>query len=245
MKRKTATKLMPCFMAIVMMALCAVTTARAAAPALQGFMMLRPLTPQEAKDPSLAGAQTASGLSAVAIGQPAYLDALVNINIADSNITSVVWSLTSKPTGSMAVLTNSPLGANILTYNPSEKSRSKVAGRTMLKPDLVGQYVVNATITTVGSGSTNVSQRLTAATYVGINSCVLCHSGGLYAPDVYHPWSGTLHSRAFMEAIDGLSTDHFSQNCIKCHVVGFDANTNTANGGFDDIAAQTGWQFPS
>jgi hypothetical protein len=40
----------------------------------------------------------------------------------------------------------------------------------------------------------------------------------------------------FTRAIDGLSTDHFSQNCIKCHAVGFDANTNAANGGFDDVA---------
>ncbi len=245
MKKYKATKTVPCFMAIILMALCAVTTARAAAPALQGFVMLRPLTPQEAKDPSLTGVQTASGLSSVAIGQPAYLDALVNINIADSNITSVVWSLTSKPAGSTAALTNSPLGSNIPTYNPSDKTRSKVAGRTMLKPDLVGQYLVSATITTVGSGSTNVSQKITAATYVGIGTCALCHSGGVLAPNIYEPWSQTHHAIAFSEAIDGLNTDHFSQNCIKCHVVGFDANTNSANGGFDDIAAQTGWQFPT
>ncbi len=246
MKKNQAMKTMiRCLMAVLLMAVCAVTTARAAAPALQGFVTLRPLTPQEAKDPSLAGVQTASGLSTVAIGQPAYLDALVNISIADSNIVGVAWSLSSKPAGSSVVLSNSPIGTNILTYNPADKTRSKVAGRTMLKPDLVGQYVVSATITTVGSGSTNVSQRITAATYVGINSCALCHSGGLLAPNIYDPWSHTLHAEAFKAAIDGLSTDHFSQNCIKCHVVGFDANTNTANGGFDDVAAQTGWQFPT
>ena len=54
-----------------------------------------------------------------------------------------------------------------------------------------------------------------------------------------------MHAQAFTEAIDGVSTDHFSKNCIKCHVVGFDANTNSANGGFDDVAAQTGWKFPT
>jgi len=42
-----------------------------------------------------------------------------------------------------------------------------------------------------------------------------------------------------------LNTDHFSQNCIKCHALGFDTNTNANNGGFDDIAAQTGWVFPT
>jgi hypothetical protein len=37
-----------------------------------------PLTPQEVKDYSLTGIQTASGLSTVALGQPAYFDALIN-----------------------------------------------------------------------------------------------------------------------------------------------------------------------
>jgi hypothetical protein len=88
-----------------------------------------------------------------------------------------------------------------------------------------------------------LTQNITAATYKGDVACAWCHSGGLLE-DVHGPWSQTLHAHAFEQAINGQSTDHFSQNCIKCHVVGFDANTNSANGGFDDVAAKTGWVFP-
>ena len=47
MKMNTAIKLMPsCLMAVALTAFCAVTSAaRAAAPALQGQVTLRPLTP--------------------------------------------------------------------------------------------------------------------------------------------------------------------------------------------------------
>jgi len=222
-----------------------VPVAQAQGPALQAQVVLRPVTPQDVKDYALTGVQTASGLSTVAIGQPAYLEALVNIAVADSNILDVAWSLTAQPVGSAAVLTNSPLGANVPVFAPVDRSRFKVAGRAMLRPDLVGQYEVRATITTANSGTTNVTQKITAATYLGANTCALCHSGGLLAENVYEPWSHTPHAVAFKQAIDGLSTDHFNPNCIRCHVVGFDANTNSANGGFDDVAAQTGWVFPS
>ena len=216
----------------------------AQAQALQPQLVLRPLSPQEIKDYGLTGAQTASGLNTVAIGQPAYLDALVNRTVQDSNIVSVTWLLTNKPPGSLAVLTNSPLGTNVPTYKPADRLVAKVAGRSLLIPDLRGQYTVRATITTLNSGTSNLFLTVTAGTYLGHNVCALCHSGGTL-PDTHGPWSETLHASAFTEAIDGLSTDHFTPNCIKCHVVGFDANTNSANGGFDDVAAQNNWVFPT
>ncbi|MCC6820750.1 MAG: hypothetical protein IT579_08485 [Verrucomicrobia subdivision 3 bacterium] len=217
--------------------------------ALQGQLMVRPLTPQEVKDYSLTGTQTASGLNTVAIGQPAYIDALINRNVPSSNTVEVTWSLTA-PAGSAAVLTNSPFGSNVPPYKMADRLTTKVGGRTMLRPDIAGQYTITASINWIRSGTntpvqTNLTQKLTAGTYMGASVCALCHSGGLLADNIYEPYSHTLHARAFSEAIDGLSTDHFSKNCISCHVVGFDANTNSANGGFDDIAAQTGWQFPT
>ena len=71
-----------CLMAVLLMA--AGTAATMGATALQGRVALRPLTPQELKAPSLVGQQGASGLSTVGIGQPAYLEALVNSAIAPS-----------------------------------------------------------------------------------------------------------------------------------------------------------------
>ena len=75
---KQTKKAITCLMAVVLMTVVAAITASAAAPALNGQLGLRPLTPQEIKTYSLTGAQSASGLSTVAIGQPAYFDALVN-----------------------------------------------------------------------------------------------------------------------------------------------------------------------
>jgi hypothetical protein len=218
---------------------------RAQAAALQGQLQVRPLTPQEVKDYLLTGTQTASGLNTIAIGQPAYLDALVNLAVPNSDNVTVTWVLTNKPVGSVAALTSSPLGTNVPPYKIADRLTTKVGGRTKLVPDVVGQYTIRATITTVTSGSTNLTLTLTAGTYLGANTCALCHSGGLIAENTYTPWLGTKHAHAFTDAIDGKSTDHFTKNCISCHSVGFDANTNTANGGFDDVAAHTGWVFPT
>jgi hypothetical protein len=59
------------------------------------------------------------------------------------------------------------------------------------------------------------------------------------------PWSQTGHATFFTRAIDGQASDHYGKNCISCHTVGYDANTNAVNGGFDDIAKQIGWSFPT
>ncbi|MBI5385643.1 MAG: hypothetical protein HZA90_13275 [Verrucomicrobia bacterium] len=208
-------------------------------------MTLRPLTPQDLKDYSLAGKQIANGLNTVGVGQPAYLDALINIAIAPSNIVSVTWILTNQPIGSLATLTDSPLGANVPPYNMADRLTLQVAGRAMLRPDAVGQYTVLATITTSTNGTTNLTTQITAANYMGLNVCALCHSGGLIASNIYEPWSHTLHAEAFKDAINGVSTDHFGKNCISCHTVGYDTNALANNGGFDDLWASTGWLFPT
>src|SRR5437667_629407 len=106
MKMNRAIKTVPtCLMAVMLMAVCAVTTTRAAALALQGQVTLRPLSPQDIKDYSLTNVpniQGASGLSTVGVGQPAYLEALVNNAVPNSDITNIVWTLTVRPAGSAA-----------------------------------------------------------------------------------------------------------------------------------------------
>ena len=253
MKTNASINKMPtCLMAVVLMAIGTTTTALAAAPALQGQVTLRPLTPSEIKDYSLTGLQGASGLTAVGVGQPAYLEALVNAAIAPSNIVSVTWVLTSKPIGSAAALASSPLGANIPTYKMADRYNQagapvfQLAGRTLLRPDITGQYTVTVTIVTAGgSGTTNLTQNITAGTYLGADTCALCHSGGVVAEDKYHTWSQTPHATFFTRAIDGLENDHYSKNCISCHTVGYDTNALAVNGGFDDIATQLNWIFPA
>jgi hypothetical protein len=230
--------------AVVLFAGGALTSVSAASSTtnLTGRIDVRPLTPAE-RTGTLATAEIASGLSTVPIGQPVYLDAEINRNIPPANILSVVWTITNKPFGSVAVLTNSPLGANVPVYKPADRLTYQVAGRTMLRPDVRGQYTVRATITTASYGVTNVTQNLTAGIYMGVNTCALCHSGGVVATNQFEPWSHTLHAHMFSTNIDGHTTG-YNANCISCHTVGYDANPLAANGGFDDVAAQLGWTFP-
>lgn len=222
-----------------------------AATALNGQVSLRPLTPTEISKYALTGIQGASGLSCVGVGQPVYLDALVNAAIAPSNIVSATFVLTNQPINSTAVLSASPLGAAVPPYYPADNFNQagvpayQLSGRAMLRPDKTGQYTVVATISAAGSGTTNITINITAGTYVGVQTCELCHSGGKVAEDEYTSWALTPHATFFTKAIDGLESSHYSKNCISCHTVGYDTNTNAVNGGFDDVALQLGWTFPA
>ena len=226
-----------------------------AATALNGQVVLRPLTPTEISQYGLTNAQFSAGISTVALGKPVYLDALVNAAIAPSNIVGVAWSLpgTNKPLSSLAVLTSSPLGTNVPIYKMADRYSqsgapvSQLAGRTFLRPDVVGQYTVLATITTGGgSGTTNIATTITAATYLGINACAACHSGSFQGvPSIYPTWTNTPHATFFTRAIDGLVSSSYSKSCIACHVDGYDTNSFANNGGFDDMATAYGWTFPA
>jgi len=243
-----------------------VATVNAASIALNGQVQQRPLTPNEISVYGLTNAQFSAGIRNVALGEPVYLDALVNNAIAPSNIVGVVWSLplTNKPLGSAAGLTNSPLGANVPLYNPADRLIpnntqvgalvSQLAGRTFFRPDVDGSYTVLATITTTGHNgtntiapaTTNIAVTITAATYYGLQTCEACHSGGvLNAPVVYPTYTNTPHASFFTRAIDGLVSSYYNVSCIQCHVLGYDTNSFAVNGGFDDIAKVYGWTFPS
>ncbi len=79
------------------------------------------------------------------------------------------------PTGSQAAFMTSPLNNSVPLYNTSDRYTGEsstpayqLADRAFFRPDVMGSYTVNATITTVGSGSTNLSVTITAGTYVGV-----------------------------------------------------------------------------
>ncbi len=217
-----------------------------AQPTASGQISARPLTPQEITDYALpAATQTSGGLFTVGLGQPAYLEAQVLQSIPAARILSVTWTLNSRPVGSTATLAASPITANMPIYSPGDRGFYQVAGaRQMLRPDVVGQYIVTANVATNG-GNLILTREISGSTYLGVNnSCLFCHSGG-YLPDKIVPWSKTLHSMALSNNIDGWQGNHFSQNCVKCHTLGFDNNPLAVNGGFDDLQTQLGWTVPS
>ena len=231
--------------AVGLMTIAAAISASAAAPALNGQLVLRPLTPGDVTVYKLpATTENSGGLTTVGIGAAVYLEAEINFAIAPSNIVSVTWALTNTPAFSTASFSANPLGTNVPVYDVNTRSSLQVAGRTLLRPDLVGQYTVIATIVTTGYGTTNVSKTITAGTYLGVDTCALCHSGGVVAEDKYTTWQTTAHAGIFTEGINGL-LGSYSASCLKCHTAGYNVNTNAVNGGFDDAAKQYGWTFPA
>jgi len=221
------------------------TTALAAAPpALQGYVLARPLTPGDKTVYGLPAAlEVSGGIHTVGVGTAVYLEAEVNSAVPASDIVSVTWALTNQPAGSLATLGPSPLGTNVPIYEPADRVVAQVAGRRLLRPDLKGQYTVLATITTGSSGTTNIAYQVTAGTFMGIDTCFLCHSGGQIAPDK-SSWQNTAHAHIFSDGIDG-GAGTSGKNCFSCHTVGYNLNTNAVNGGFDDVATASGWTWPT
>jgi len=248
---KQMKKAMTCLMAVVLTTMVAAITASAAsAPTLTGQIALRPLTPEDKTLYGLPSSiEVSGGLHNIGVGTPAYLEAEVNIAIPASNIVSVTWVLTNQPIGSVAALTTSPLGTNVPIYEPSDRTLLQVAypgGRTLLRPDVAGQYTVVATIVSSGYGSTNITQTITAGTYMGLSTCALCHSGGEIAENKVQPWQATAHSMIFSNGINGYLGSHYSASCLPCHTVGYDTTPSATNdNGFYSVMQQTGWVFPA
>jgi len=232
----------------------------------------RPLTPQEIIDYGLTNTtQTASGNRVVGLGRPVYLEALVT---PDTVVTQVVWSLDSvvdddeDAIASFAVITDSPLGLEIPTFDfgYSTNSRSRnvfdLVDRAMIVPDVEGTYHISAQLfcTNLTYTDTNDVDHVTngvlmaqinviGSVYMGSgeklyngenNLCLGCHYDKWDA-DAYYT---TLHSVALKDNItdpDG----HFRATCIQCHTLGYDTAVGATNGGFDDVAADLGWTIPS
>ena len=231
--------------AAALMAVLAAGTAAAQTPNAQ--LVSRALSQDDMTYYSLPTTlERSGGLSTVGVGQAIYLEADLDNTIPASQIASVTWELTSKPAGSNAAFSDSPLGPNVPVYEPSDRVIFQVAGRTLLRADVPGQYLVKATITTVGAGTVTVSLPLTASTYMGIGTCTGCHGIASSKPwSMADYWQQTLHAQIFTQGMNGAASDHYSASCLGCHTVGYDTDPNAVNGGFDDIAKQLGWVFPT
>jgi hypothetical protein len=80
---------------------------------------------------------------------------------------------------------------------------------------------------------------------MGVNTCALCHSGGVVAEDKLQSWQTTAHSMIFSNGIDGY-LGSYSASCLKCHTAGYDTTPSAAAAnGFYSVQQQKGWVFPS
>lgn len=231
-------------LAVALIAVAVIPTLKAQTP-LQGKLAIRPLTRDEITNYKLPSTlQVSAGLTTVGLGEPVYLEAQVNVAIKASDILSVTWTLSNKPGGSNATLGTSPLTAAVPVFEPSDRQILQVAGRSLLVPDVVGPYVVTAHIATASAGSADVAQTIIGATYVGINACSACHSGGLADPKV-PAWQKTAHATIFTSNMNGGDNGSYSVSCLGCHTVGYDATAGVKDGGFYQVAQQLNWQFPT
>ena len=231
------------------MALALLMVAAAAMSAQTTFqpkLAVRPLTTGEIARYSLPSTtQLSGGLTTVAIGEPLYLEVQVDINIPASTLLGgVTWELTSKPSNSAAVLTDSPLGPKVPVFEPSDRLVAQVAGRKLLRADVTGPYVVTAMVSLGSAGVATVAQTFIAGKYVGIAACKGCHNTGPATPMVAG-WAKTGHATWFQQGIDGKLSPSYGIGCAPCHTVGYDVNNTLSDGGFTDIMKQLSWTFPT
>lgn len=180
-------------------------------------------SPQEIHDLGWTSPRS-TGLSVVGVGQVVYL-------LGNAEATTWAWTLKSKPAGSAATL-------------DSTNKR-----QTTFKPDVVGKFTVELVVTTSAGTSAPASKTITSAKFVGVGGmdglprefpqCALCHN------DNFNAWSKTGHATFFTRAIDGQASDHYGESCIECHTTGFDTEASAVNDGFDDVAKELGWVFPT
>lgn len=161
-----------------------------------------------------------TGLRAIGKGTKAYF----TVDTTGSGQTGApTWTLVSKPSGSNAVL-DSVTGAFI----------------NSLTADLVGEYVVSATV-----GTQSASDTVFASTYTGVGTdpqagC-FCHPT---AAAIKTSWANTRHAKIFKDGMTGyLEVERgkgaYAPTCIKCHTNGWQNTVDNGNFGF--LAKSTGW----
>jgi cytochrome c1 len=223
----------------------AATTTLSAQTTMAPRLVVRALTNGDIANYKLPSTtQVSGGLETVALGEPLYMEVQIDIGIPANQIAGVIWTLTTRPDTSKAALAVSPLGSNVPIAEPSDRLVYQVAGRQLLRPDVHGVYIVTATVTAGGSGTTILQQMFIAGTYVGISACTKCHNGGL-ATVMVPSWSQTAHASLFTNGINGVEGTGYGSGCIACHTVGYDANSTVNDGGFSALATQLGWTFPA
>lgn len=226
--------------------------------AATGKLIPRALTAQEVKScPS--GTRTAAGVNNTGLGQPIYLDALITKKVL---VTNATWALVNWPVGSRAatnvaaVLMNSPLTNALLSFDGGDRNAFDVASRRMLIPDVQGNWsdgrnytvvvrlafsnqVLVLTNTFYGAIYYGLGAKTNSAGAAVANLCLLCHA------DKTNDFSHTAHATAFQRKINGANGSAFNTSSLFSHTLGYDTNALAGNQGFDDVARQVGWIFPS
>jgi hypothetical protein len=186
-------------------------------------------SPKEISDAKLT-IPPSQGMRVVGKGELVYLQGTEAANTA---ITGYAWSISKAPVGSAAKL---------------DSADKKIA---TFRPDATGDFTIKLSISTA-KGSKDTTLVITSAKWVGVGGmdgletdvekgqCHWCHFQN------FNTWVETPHSEAFKISFDDTSaTAHFGENCLPCHTVGYNKDATAVNDGWDDVAAELGWVFPT
>ncbi len=135
-----------------------------------------------------------------------------------------------------------------LTPPDGSKAELVTGNVAIFMADVAGDYALTLTATDADGNSGETTWTVHATTYVGVGTltgsnptppnCAACHANQASS------WAATGHASMFTRAIDGTVSSHYGPNCITCHTTGFNNRPEAVNGGFDDVAAATGFEFP-
>ena len=167
-----------------------------------------------------------SGLNLVGKGERVYL---MGMEKAGEEVTTYQWSIADAPENSAAALDFTDKA--FVTF----------------RPDMVGSFDVTLTVTTA-TGTDDTTITVMAGTFEGVgiwteildggNSGCFCHGATVTE------WVNSGHPTLFKAGIEGTASDHYTEGCIECHTLGFNEDPEAVNGGFDDVMAELGWEFP-
>ncbi len=198
------------------------------------------------------------GVKQVAVGIPVYMNSGLTAS------TTAVWSLTG-PSGSAATMSTAGSGTRNPWFTPDKEGAYTVtatpggtmtvyAGKfvgaisggsyttmTFSKTDpKAGMFFDTTAATWWGAGQTSATYT-NWPTVTQASDCGSCHDGGAGgAINVWADWSQTAHATFFSRGLEGITSN--SNSCVACHTVGSDG-VNVTNGGYDDLAASTGFVY--
>jgi len=139
-------------------------------------------------------------------------------HIEDTTLTTPMWTLFIKPLGSSAAI------GTTLNLDASTQVASLI-------PDVTGTYKV-----AFSDGMLADTVTINAAKYLGVEggavNCIGCHNTSIWDYK-YDKWLGTGHATMLVRGLNGTLSNHYGENCISCHTVGYDPNAS--NDGFDDF----------
>jgi len=236
--------------AVILLGLSA-SLVQASAPIMR--IAARPLTPQEISDYGMTNTtQIASGNHVVGLGQPVYLEFLVQKGVAGGRhpvdfvtVTEVAWTLDSalnadgEALATSATIIDSVIPTNMPSYDGGHQQQFDIIDRAMIIPDLRGTYSISLDATTASNGIFQLTYEVVGSTFLGkdYTACTLCHASKQAG------FNATGHATALSGQISD-PTGHFRDSCIACHSLGYDTALVAVNAGFDDVASDLGWEFP-